>query len=58
MEDAEVSMAKSFRHVTRAGDRNPKKLPRQAAAPTRGREIFRREERLRIAPKHPGMGRR
>ena len=23
-----------------------------------GRDVYRREERIRIAPKHPGMGRR
>jgi len=25
---------------------------------TSGRDMFRREEHIRIAPKHPGMGRR
>jgi hypothetical protein len=51
-------MAKSNQRDRRANDRRFLKLPRQAAAQTRGTGLFRREERLRIAPKHPGMGRR
>lgn len=51
-------MAKGFQDVKRGARGRPQKLPREAAAPNRGQGTFRREERLRIAPKHPGMGRR
>jgi hypothetical protein len=36
----------------------PIQKQRGTAPAVRGRDIPRREERLRIAPKHPGMGRK
>jgi hypothetical protein len=51
-------MAKTGRQVRWGGGRRDIALPQRAVAPSKGREILRREERLRIAPKHPGMGRR
>jgi hypothetical protein len=45
----------------RSGKRPDRRIPnepRHVIAPARSRDIIRREERLRIAPKHPGMGRR
>jgi hypothetical protein len=40
---------------------NKKRIERDMllrSRPISGRDIFRREEHIRIAPKHPGMGRR
>jgi hypothetical protein len=40
---------------------DPKRLRRlrpQRSVPMQGRDIIRLEEHYRIAPKHPGMGRR
>ncbi len=34
------------------------RLPPARAYAASGRDIIRRDEQLRIAPKHPGMGRR
>lgn len=36
----------------------PLKLRLQKSAPMSGRDILRFEEHFKIAPKHPGMGRR
>ncbi len=34
------------------------RIRRSKPYPTSGRDIVRRDEQFRIAPKHPGMGRR
>jgi hypothetical protein len=39
-------------------DELKRRLKPQRSVPVRGRDIIRLEEHFKIAPKHPGMGRR
>ncbi len=50
-------MSKSVKLGKRNDSRQRKVQPRRSI-PVQGRDIIRLEEHFRIAPKHPGMGRR
>ena len=51
-------MAKTGKFGSKADRRRREKAILSKSRPTSGKDIFRREEHFRIAPKHPGMGRR
>ncbi len=51
-------MAKTGKFGSYADRKHKGKAPLPRTGATSGKDIFRREEHFRIAPKHPGMGRR
>jgi hypothetical protein len=51
-------MAKRGKFASKAERKHRQKAMLSKSGPTSGKDIFRREEHFRIAPKHPGMGRR
>ncbi len=50
-------MGKIGRFGKQGDSKRPRRLKPQRSVPT-GRDIIRLEEHFKIAPKHPGMGRR
>ncbi len=51
-------MSKSVKLGKHTGGRELRKVQPRRSIPVQGRDIIRLEEHFRIAPKHPGMGRR
>jgi len=51
-------MAKNGKFGANADGKRKHKDMLPKSRPTSGRDILRRDEHFRIAPKHPGMGRR
>jgi hypothetical protein len=51
-------MRKNGKSGKREEAKRPRKVQPRQSTPVQGRDILRFEEHFRIAPKHPGMGRR
>lgn len=51
-------MSKNGRFGRQDGLKRLRRLRPQRSVPMQGRDIIRLEEHFKIAPKHPGMGRR
>jgi hypothetical protein len=51
-------LSKNGKFGKQDGAKRPRRLRPQRSAPVQGRDIIRLEEHFKIAPKHPGMGRR
>ena len=51
-------MSKNGKFGKQDDPRRLRRLRPQPAGPVQGRDIIRLEEHFKIAPKHPGMGRR
>jgi len=51
-------MGKNGKYSRQDESRRQRRLRPQRSVPMQGRDIIRLEEHFKIAPKHPGMGRR